>query len=115
MTNRPVKALMTGAELVAGGLATYRLTRLMTTDVITEPLREKLWERFPPETSKIGFIPTCEHCSSVYAAAAVSVLVLIASTPPSRRHHGQQAAGLLIGTLALSGAISLYHDHHDAH
>ncbi len=110
MTPGPVRILTTAAELAVGALATYRLTRLMTTDVLTEPLREKLWEKYPPETSKIGFIPTCDHCSAVYAAAAVSTLALIASTPSARRHHGQQVAGALLGTLALSGAVSLYHD-----
>lgn len=106
----PSATIHTATALVAGSLATYRLTRLITTDVITEPLREKLWEKYPPETSKIGFIPTCDHCSAVYAAAAVSTLAVIAASPVSRRHHGQIPAMMLIGTLALSGAVSLYHD-----
>lgn len=113
--NTPVRILTTTAEIAVGALATYRLTRLITTDTITEPLREKLWEHYPPETTKLGYIPTCTHCSSVYAAAAVSTLALIAATPTSRRHHGPVAAGLLIGTLALSGAVSLYHDTRDGH
>lgn len=96
--------------LVAGALATYRLTRLITTDVITEPIRDVIWEKYPPESTKVGYLFTCDHCASIYAAAAVSALTMAASSGPSRRHHGHQAAMLLIGTLALSGAVSLYHD-----
>jgi hypothetical protein len=100
----------TATALVAGSLATYRLTRLITTDTITEPLREKVWENHPPESSKLGYLFTCDHCASVYAGAAVSTLAFVASTAISRRHAGQVPAMLLIGTLALSGAVSLYHD-----
>lgn len=97
--------------LVTGGLATYRLTRLITEDEITRPLRERLWEKYPPESSKIGYIPTCEHCSAVYAAAAVTALATGAS------HYApkpvQLVSNVLLATLALSGAVSLYHDHRE--
>jgi len=108
---KPVRILATATELVAGALATYRLTRLITTDVITEDIRIAIWDRYPPDSTRLGYLISCDHCSSIYAAAAVSVLAIAAASPSSRRHHGQVAAGALIGTLALSGAVSLYPDH----
>lgn len=112
---KPVRILATATELAAGALATYRLTRLITTDTITEDLREKVWDRYPPESTKLGYLLTCDHCASVYAAAAVSTLAVAAASPTARRHHGPVVAGVLLGTLALSGAVSLYHDTRDGH
>ena len=98
--------------VTVGALATYRLTRLITTDTITEPLREMWWRRFPPETSKLGYIPTCDHCSAVYAAAGVTALAVGATRHAPRQV--QFVSNVLIATLALSGAVSLYHDHQAA-
>lgn len=95
--------------LTIGALATYRLTRLITRDTLTEPLRDAFWQRFPPETSRLGFIPTCEHCSAVYAAAAVTVLAV--GTMPYVPRPVRTVSNVLLATLALSGAVSLYHDH----
>jgi hypothetical protein len=97
---------VSATELATGVLATYRLTRLITTDVITEPIRERIWDRFPPNTPKPalspGYLVSCDFCSSVYAGAAVAVLTHVARTNTPAR--------LLLGTLAFSGAVSLYHD-----
>lgn len=38
---------MDALELLVLSLAAYRLTRLVTTDVITEPLRRRVWARWP--------------------------------------------------------------------
>lgn len=56
-------------------LATYRLTRLFTTDVIFEGLREKIWKRFPPNT-KFGYLFTCNWCMSIWSAIILIVLFL---------------------------------------
>jgi hypothetical protein len=101
----------TATALVAGALATYRLTRLVTTDVVTEPLRNRVWETHPPESSKIGYLITCDHCVSIYAGGAVSALAFVAAHPLARRHLAHVPAMFAIGTLALSGATSLYHEH----
>lgn len=103
----------TATALVAGSLATFRLTRLITTDTITEGLREKVWENHPPESSKLGYLLTCDHCASVYAGAAVSLLAFAASSPPARCRNLHIPAMLIIGTLALSGATSLYHEYRE--
>lgn len=49
-------------------LAVWRVCRLVIEDTITEPLREKIWSRFPPETSKFGYLFTCYWCTSIYVA-----------------------------------------------
>lgn len=51
-------------------LAAYRLTRLLTTDVILEGLREKIWKKYPPST-KLGYLFTCNWCMSIWAAAFI--------------------------------------------
>jgi hypothetical protein len=107
-------AAHSATALVAGALATYRLTRLVTEDELTAPLRDRIWETHPPESSRLGYLISCPHCTSIYAGAAVSALAFVASTAISRRHHGQVPSMLLIGTLALSGATSLYHEYRDS-
>ena len=48
------------------GLAVYRTTRLITLDQITAPLREWVWRHFPPECSKLGYLLTCDWCTSFW-------------------------------------------------
>jgi hypothetical protein len=62
---------MTLVEFLVLGLATYRLTRLITTDNITEPIRERIWDRYPPQSSKLGYLITCDWCSSIWVASIV--------------------------------------------
>lgn len=48
-------------------LGAFRLTRLVTTDAITEPLRQKIWSKFPPNTF-LGYLITCNWCFGMYVA-----------------------------------------------
>jgi hypothetical protein len=57
-------------------LASYRLTRLLTTDVIFESLREKVWKKFPPST-KFGYLFTCNWCMSIWTSFALIGLFLV--------------------------------------
>jgi hypothetical protein len=57
-------------------LASYRLTRLLVIDVIFEPLREKVWNKFPPST-KLGYVFTCMWCMSIWASLALILLFLV--------------------------------------
>lgn len=59
-------------------LAVHRLTKLVLDDEITKPLREKIWKRFPPETTKIGYLTTCPWCVSIWAGVAVIAAEAIA-------------------------------------
>lgn len=53
--------------LVVDALAAYRLTRLVTTDAITEPLREAIDAR----SDFMGELTSCSWCSGVWVAAGV--------------------------------------------
>lgn len=54
--------------------AVYRLTKLVIDDEIAADLREKLWEHFPPETTKLGYLITCPWCTSIWMGAAIFAL-----------------------------------------
>ena len=66
-------------ELVVLGLATYRLTRLATRDNVFASIRNKFWERFPPESSKLGYLFTCEWCLSVWVASLLFISAMIST------------------------------------
>lgn len=59
-------------EFVVLALACFRLTRLVTTDTIFNPLRERFWRRFPPETTKLGYLSTCDWCTSVWVGSLLA-------------------------------------------
>jgi len=50
-------------------LAVFRVTRIVTTDVILEKLRNRVWRRFPPERGGIGYMITCTWCTSIWIAS----------------------------------------------
>lgn len=77
------------AALLVDALCAYRLTRLLTTDSITAPLRYRLSELHP----FLADLLSCDHCASVWAAAATAVL-------PRRVRH----------PLAVAGAVSVYRE-----
>jgi len=60
-------------------LATFRLTRLITTDVITEFIRTWVWKRFPLST-KTGYLFTCDWCMSIWFASLVTISYTIVPT-----------------------------------
>lgn len=64
-------------EFVVLGLATYRITRLLTRDTILESVRNRFWDRFPPESSKLGYLFTCEWCLSVWIASLLFISAII--------------------------------------
>jgi hypothetical protein len=66
-------------EFVILALATFRLTRLITRDVITESLRNRVWKKYPPESSKVGYLFTCEWCMSIWTASLLYGCFIITS------------------------------------
>ena len=86
-------------------LAAYRITRLITTDTITEPLRARLFEaeraHFDSKPLKVAaYIARCDYCASSYAGGAAALLTLAGD-------RSKAAKWLALG-LAASGAVSLY-------
>jgi hypothetical protein len=64
---------------VITALAVFRLTRLLTTDVIFEGMREKIWSKYPPST-KFGYLFTCNWCMSIWMAVLLVALTLLLPT-----------------------------------
>ena len=52
-------------------LAAFRITRLITTDRNFDSLREKIWNKFPPNRVNIGYLITCDWCTSIWVAPIV--------------------------------------------
>lgn len=91
------------ADLAISGLAAYRLTRLITRDTITAPLRDRVWESHPPHSSKLGYVLTCEWCSSVYSASLLEISRIIAPKWTAR-------AETVLALSALAGLLTAYED-----
>jgi hypothetical protein len=66
-------------EIVVLGLATYRVTRLFTRDAILESFRNWYWAKFPPETTKRGYLLTCEWCLSIWVASVFFISAMIST------------------------------------
>ena len=60
--------------LIVDIVAVYRLTKLAIDDEIFSDVREKVFEKFPPETTKIGYLFTCPWCMSIWMGAGVFAL-----------------------------------------
>lgn len=87
---------MNALDLAVLALAAYRLTRLVTTDTLLEPLRERWWRRFPPSTQP-GYLVTCDWCTSMWISAP---LVLMYSIYPT-------ATVYVCAVFALSAAVGI--------
>jgi hypothetical protein len=59
-------------QFIVLALATYRLARLITIDVIFEWLRNRIWKRFPPSTT-FGYLFTCVWCMSIWFASLITI------------------------------------------
>lgn len=64
---------MTALDLATDALAAFRLTRLVTRDDITEPLRHRVIARVGSD-SLIAEGLTCDWCVGVYAAFVIRLL-----------------------------------------
>lgn len=87
---------------VVYSLAVYRLTRFITTDYLFDSVRQKLWNKYPPESSKIGYLFTCNWCMSFWSAS----VLLISSTIT----HITDWFAVLLALSAISGLLSAYEE-----
>lgn len=62
---------MTALEFAKDILATYRLTKLIIDDKLMEDVREAVFEKFPPESTKVGYLFTCPWCVSMWVGLGV--------------------------------------------
>lgn len=62
-------------------LASYRLTKLLIEDTILNSLREKVWEKFPPESTYLGYLTTCPWCVGWWLSLVLFFCYTIVLTP----------------------------------
>ena len=58
-------------------LACYRITRFLISDFLIQTLRDKFWDRFPPESTKLGYLATCPWCLSIWVGLALQTCYTI--------------------------------------
>jgi len=73
---------------------TMRVTRLITADKLTEPIRERLI-RWWGENDKRSYLVTCDYCASMYVAPIVATVAVL--WPDNR--------AVLIGLIALTASF----------
>jgi hypothetical protein len=98
-----MRAPRSAADYALTGLATYRLTRLITRDTITAPARDEIWRDHPPHSSKLGYVLTCTWCSSIYAASALEFCRIISP-------RLTKTAEAILAASAVAGLLTAYED-----
>lgn len=78
-------------SIITDIVATYRLTKLILDDKLTEDLRNMVFSRYPRD-SKMTYFITCPWCVSIWAGAAIFTL----------RKLSPQTADIVSGMLAAS-------------
>ena len=71
---------MTVLQFAILAFAAFRITRLVTRDVIFNPLREKIWNKYPPSGDGIGYIITCDWCTSIWVSSLIVAMYTIATS-----------------------------------
>ena len=71
---------ITALQFAILALAAYRMTRLVTTDVILNPIRKKIWKKYPPQNHNLGYVITCDWCSSIWVSSLVVIMYTITSS-----------------------------------
>jgi hypothetical protein len=71
---------LTLATLAILGAGTYRISKLFIEDVIFEKIREKIFTKFSPETTKIGYLFTCYWCMSIWIGTLITLGYILSST-----------------------------------
>lgn len=90
-------------DLAIDALATYRLTRLAVEDVVAAPVRQAIFDRYPPHEKSLSYALTCPHCAGVWAGAGVALARTVAP-------RAWQPVAL---ALALAGVVSLANEWRD--
>jgi hypothetical protein len=72
MGSRVALVLRDPVTLIVGALATHRLTRLITDDKVTAPLRDRISDAAPE--GRLAYFVRCRWCVSPYIAAGWAAL-----------------------------------------
>jgi hypothetical protein len=87
-------------SLILDIVATYRLTKLVMEDKITEDLRDFIYEHFP--SSKLSYLIGCGWCVSIWAAIVIFAI----------RRFYPQYADTLSSVLAASAVTGVAYSGH---
>lgn len=86
------------------GLAVARLAGLITTDVITEPLRNSLLKRLNPDKTwhaQLAYLTGCQWCASIWIAAMIIPTAYWSGDTP-----WLQVPALILAASHLTGILS---------
>jgi hypothetical protein len=84
-------------DLLVDALACFRLTRLVTEDVVTQPFRQKIFDKHPPTEESWSYVLTCPWCASIWVGGGIALL----------RKFYPQAWNPAAEMLAFSAAVGL--------
>lgn len=90
-------------DFILLALATYRVTRLLVRDTIFASLRNRIWNRYPPETTRRGYLLTCEWCTSVYVGLGFATWYTISS-------EVVRFFAVALALSAIAGLLTAYED-----
>ena len=90
-------------EFLIYGLAVYRLSRLIVRDELLSGPRERIWSKFPPESSKIGYWFTCVWCTSVWSASLFTISRIIVP-------EATYIVAFVLALSAVAGLLTAYED-----
>jgi hypothetical protein len=62
-------------------LAVFRITRLITTDVILMKFRDRIWAKHPVHGNGLGYLITCDWCTSFWVSSPVMIMYKITPEP----------------------------------
>lgn len=88
--------MSTAVSVLTDILATYRLTKLIMEDKITEDFRNLIYEKFPKD-SKLSYLIGCPWCVSIWAGATIFTL----------RRISPETANIVSGLLAASAVTGV--------
>jgi hypothetical protein len=91
-------------SFISDVIATYRLTKLIMDDKITEDFRNLIYEKFPKD-SKLSYLIGCPWCVSIWAGATIFTLRKI-SPSTADIVSGLLAASAVTGVIYTKGLDS---------
>lgn len=87
---------MSAVSVLTDIVATYRLTKLIMEDKITEDFRSLIYEKFPRD-SKLSYLIGCAWCVSIWAGLTIFTL----------RRISPETANIVSGLLAASAVTGV--------
>lgn len=64
---------MTLATLLILAFGAWRISRFLIEDHLFEGMRNRIWKRFPPESTRIGYLFTCYWCLGFWVSLVIAV------------------------------------------